>query len=42
MRKHEERVFHHETMFVRLRLSAVEGQWNGRNPLDILEPLSPV
>ncbi|MDQ2838440.1 MAG: spheroidene monooxygenase [Actinomycetota bacterium] len=39
MRKHEERVFHHETVFVRLRPYAVEGQWNGRNPLDMLEPL---
>jgi hypothetical protein len=40
MRKHEERVFHHETVFVRLRPYAVEGEWNGRNPLDILEPLT--
>ncbi len=40
MKKHEERVFHHETVFVRLRPYAVEGRWNGRNPLDTLEPLS--
>lgn len=43
MRKHEERVFHHETVFVRLKPYAVEGQWNGRDPLgnlDIVEPLA--
>ncbi len=40
MRKHEERVFHREAVFVWLRPYAVEGQSNGRNPLDILDPLS--
>lgn len=40
MKAHSEKEFHHETMFVRLRPYAVEGQWNGRNPLDMIEPLS--
>jgi hypothetical protein len=40
MQKHDERVFHHETVFVRLRPYAAEGKWNGRNPLDMLVPLS--
>ncbi|MBC3842798.1 spheroidene monooxygenase [Streptacidiphilus sp. 4-A2] len=40
MRKHEEQVFHHETLFVRLRPYAVEGLWNGRNPLDTIEALT--
>ncbi|HTZ44766.1 MAG TPA: hypothetical protein VMB79_12965 [Jatrophihabitans sp.] len=39
MRKHDEQVFHHETVFVRLLPYAVEGQWNGSNPLDMLQPL---
>jgi hypothetical protein len=39
MKQHEERVFHHETLFVRLRPYAVEGQWGGRNPLDSIEAL---
>jgi hypothetical protein len=38
MKAHEERVFHHETVFVRLRPYAVEGQWNGRAPLAIPLP----
>jgi len=33
MQAHEERVFHHETVFVRFRPYAAAGQWNGRNPL---------
>jgi len=42
MRAHEERVFHHETVFVRLRPYAVEGQWDGRNPLDGVRPQSAI
>ncbi|WP_394428732.1 spheroidene monooxygenase [Streptomyces sp. SGAir0957] len=33
MRKHQEKEFHHETMFVRLRPYASEGRWGGRDPL---------
>jgi hypothetical protein len=40
MKRHEERDFHHETIFVRLRPYAVDGHWNGRNPLDMLKPLT--
>lgn len=40
MKKHEEQVFHHETVFIRLRPYAVEGRWKGRDPLDLMEPLS--
>jgi hypothetical protein len=36
MKAHSEQEFHHETMFVRLRPYAVEGVWNGRNPLATL------
>lgn len=35
MKRNDERVFHHETVFVRLRPYATEGQWGGRNPLPI-------
>lgn len=38
MKKHEEQVFHHETLFVRLLPYAVEGQWRGRNPFDVQKP----
>lgn len=38
MRKHEERVFHDETVFVRLRPYEVVGQWKGRNPFTIAQP----
>lgn len=40
MKRHEEQDFHHETLFVRLRPYAVDGHWNGRNPLDMLKPLT--
>lgn len=42
MKKHDEKVFHHETVFVRLRPYQVEGTWKGRNPLEIAKPLSAV
>ena len=38
MKKHQEKVFHHETVFVRLRPYSVSGQWKGRNPLATVEP----
>jgi len=34
VRANDERAFHHETVFVRLRPYAVQGQWNRGNPLD--------
>ncbi|MEV6007713.1 hypothetical protein AB0M29_12970 [Streptomyces sp. NPDC051976] len=40
MKQQEEHEFHHETLFVRLRPYAVDGQWNGRNPLDMIKPLT--
>ncbi|GAB3442020.1 hypothetical protein [Actinophytocola sediminis] len=33
MKKNDDKVFHHETVFVRLRPYEVDGLWNGRNPL---------
>jgi hypothetical protein len=39
MKKHQEKEFHHETLFVRLRPYATEGQWNGRDPLGRTEPV---
>lgn len=33
MKKNDDKVFHHETVFVRLRPYEVQGLWNGRDPL---------
>lgn len=42
MKKNDDKVFHHETGFVRLRPYEVEGLWNGRNPLaSALRPKAP-
>lgn len=40
MKKNDDKVFHHETGFVRLRPYEVDGLWNGRNPL-ALRPKAP-
>lgn len=40
MRAHDERVFHHETVFVRLLPYAAEGRWNGHNPLALPKPVA--
>ncbi|MEU6390509.1 spheroidene monooxygenase [Streptomyces sp. NPDC046939] len=38
MRKHQEKEFHHETVFVRMRPYATQGRWGGRDPLGRTEP----
>ncbi|MFI0235887.1 spheroidene monooxygenase [Streptomyces sp. NPDC016845] len=38
MKRHQEKEFHYETVFVRLRPYATEGRWGGRDPLGRTDP----